>query len=1037
MIYYEYGFDIILFLMRFYDNTIQNGGKMKNDIIIGREEGSDSFLKNKNNVLFLICLALLILIPITVYASSKYSQEAEAVSKAYTSSLYISEYMTANTHYFDESGKSSDFIEIHNGSKEVVNLRGYVLAKDDKTYMFPAQILEPDEYFLVWLGKGSGASHADFKLSALGSETVSLKNNRGKVIDEIVTKTVERNFSVVRALKKDLSKKESVSESPTPGFPNSEDGALAYAQSRFIENETGIFINEVMASNETVITDEFGDCTDYVELYNSTKSDINIGLFGLTDELSNPFKFQFPENTVIKKGSCLLLFLSSSYKSVDENGEKVYAQSSNGNFLVPFSINKTQEKLCLCDKSGRFIESVTISDAKKDEALIRTENGEYQRTFEVSPGYPNTKEGIKKAQKNLGLSVSDKDIYISEASSRNTAYAQVGGKYYDWIELYNPTDKDISLKGYSLSDDAEEHEKFVFGDVTIPAGGYKVVYATDEELAGNISTGFKLNSSCNAILFSPEGKRLDMVRLTELLKNVSKGREKGSSSWSYFTSPTPGSENKDGFSRISSPPVASEKSGQYSGVSSLKITLSGDGDIYYTLDGSVPTENSKKYSGEIEFTKTGVLRAVCKGENSIMSSVSSYTYIINENHKMDVVSMVSDPDGIFSPSSGIYVHGNNASSEFPYNGANFWQGWKRECNLSLLPLSDEEAGFSIDCETSVFGGMTRAYDKRSLKFKFRDIYGSGKLHYKLFENLDIEEFDSIVVRASGQDTYKSMMRDDLITSLIRDDLDVLASRPVVFYINGEYFGIFYIREKASENYVASHYNVSPDSVDLLQANGIIPNAGTNEKWNELKDFVRSHDMSVDANYAYVEERVDLKNYADYIVAELYTANADQGNIRYFRSSENDGKFRWLLYDTDLGFQLELKNTAWELLNPAGTGADDNTSTFLINGLLKNKKFRKLFIDRLEYQMDNVWNSERVLKRIDEMADIIRDEVPRNSARWPKCQGWESYVEALRDFARNRPSQLRDELKNDYRVRNIIALTDEELSRCFKEAGNGG
>ena len=139
MLYYECGFDIILFLMRFYDNTIQNGGKMKNDIIIGREEGSDSFLKNKNNVLFLICLALLILIPITVYASSKYSQEAEAASKAYTSSLYISEYMTANTHYFDESGKSSDFIEIHNGSKEIVNLRGYVLAKDDKTYMFPAQ----------------------------------------------------------------------------------------------------------------------------------------------------------------------------------------------------------------------------------------------------------------------------------------------------------------------------------------------------------------------------------------------------------------------------------------------------------------------------------------------------------------------------------------------------------------------------------------------------------------------------------------------------------------------------------------------------------------------------------------------------------------------------------------------------------------------------------------------------------------------------------------------------------------------------------
>lgn len=1009
---------------------------MKNERI-GFEEVSPSLKRERRMLASVLCLILLIAIPVLLLLSSKYSDEAIMVSKPENSGLYISEYLTANTHFFDDSGKSSDFIEVHNASKKVINLRGYVLAKDDKTYMFPAGILEPDEYFLVWLGKGRNEYHANFKLSALGGETVQLKNNRGRVLDEIVTLPGQRNISVTRALTKSAEIKEKTSDSPTPGYPNTEEGALSYAQTRFTENKTGIVINEVMASNETVLTDEFGDCTDYIELYNTEKSDVNIGLFGLSDEMNNPFKFQFPENTVLKKGKCLLLYLSSSYKSENEEGEKIFAKSENGSVLVPFSISKAQEKLFLCDENGQFIESVDVFDLKKDEAYVRTESGEYQRTFDASPGYPNTKEGVEKCRKNLGLSVSGNDIYISEASSRNASYASVGGKYYDWIELYNPTGKDISLNGYSLTDDFEDAKKFVFGDETIKAGEYKIVYATDDELSGNISLGFKLSSSCSAILFSPDGKRLDAVRLTELLCDVSKGRGKGSSSWVYYSKPTPGSENGNGFMKISSQPVASEKSGQYNGVKSLEIKLSGDGDIYYTLDGSVPTENSKKYSEEIIMTKTGVLRAVCKEKDAIMSGVSSYTYIINEKHKMDVVSLVSDPDGLFSSANGIYVSGSHASPDFPYNGANFWQNWKRKCNLSLLPASRDESGFSIDCETSVFGGMTRTYEKRSLKFRFRDIYGSGKLHYKLFDNLDVDEFESIVLRASGQDTYRSMMRDDLITSLVREELDVLYSRPVVFYINGQYFGIFYIREKASENYVASHYNVSPQSVSLLQANGLIPNAGTNEKWSELKNYVLSHDMSVDSNYAYVEERVDVKNYADYIIAQLYTGNADQGNIRYFRSDENDGKWRWLLYDTDLGFQLALKDTAWELLNPAGTGANDAISTFLINRLLKNRKFRALFVERLEYQMDNVWNSKRILSRIDEMCDNIRSEVPRNNSRWQKNQNWDSCVEDLRDFARKRPAQLHDEMKNDGRVRSIIALTDEELSRCFKEAKNGG
>ena len=316
--------------------------------------------------------------------------------------------------------------------------------------------------------------------------------------------------------------------------------------------------------------------------------------------------------------------------------------------------------------------------------------------------------------------------------------------------------------------------------------------------------------------------------------------------------------------------------------------------------------------------------------------------------------------------------------------------------------------------------------------RFRDIYGAGKLNYAVFDNRDFAEYESIVIRPGGQDTFRCMMKDDMTTTLADGILDVMASRPVILYINGDYYGVYYIREKISEHFIASHYGVSPESVDLLQGNGYTVNAGDNADWLALMDYVKDHDLTVDEHYQYVADRVDLQNFADWQIAELYCGNTDQGNIRFFRSSENDGKWRWIFYDTDLGFQGGNLSSAWELLNPNGTGAGDAISTRLINKLLKNKNFRALFVERLEYQMKNIWNTERVRAEIDRFAAIWEPEADRNSTRWEHSTVWADNVWGLHYFARNRMDALRDEFEDSARVRNIIALTDEELDRCFPE-----
>ena len=138
------------------------------------------------------------------------------------------------------------------------------------------------------------------------------------------------------------------------------------------------------------------------------------------------------------------------------------------------------------------------------------------------------------------------------------------------------------------------------------------------------------------------------------------------------------------------------------------------------------------------------------------------------------------------------------------------------------------------------------------------------------------------------------IRDITITDLIREhtNVDVAAFRQSVLYINGQYWGVYNIREKIDENFIATHENVSPGSVDLLQGNWAV-NAGSNEDYREMLEYVRAHKnaMNTDEVYNYLDARMDLVNYCDYYIAEIYCSNNDAGNIRFYRSSETDGKWR--------------------------------------------------------------------------------------------------------------------------------------------------
>ncbi|MGI6113614.1 MAG: CotH kinase family protein, partial [Mahellales bacterium] len=353
-------------------------------------------------------------------------------------------------------------------------------------------------------------------------------------------------------------------------------------------------------------------------------------------------------------------------------------------------------------------------------------------------------------------------------------------------------------------------------------------------------------------------------------------------------------------------------------------------------------------------------------------------------------------------------------------GANFWKDMEKKMHIEFF---DEEGkpGLEMDAGLKVFGAYGRAMEKKSLAVHARNIYGSDSIKYPFFHDKDILEFKSIVLRTSGQDATMSKIRDGFMTTLARRmGLDAQAHRPAVLYINGEYWGLYNIREKISEHFIAGNHGVPIEHIDLLEANGRVK-FGQREDYDELIKFVKNNDMRLAKNYEYVKTQVDIQNFIDYEIAIMYFGNTDSGNIRFWRDRRPEGRWRWIVYDQDWAFFNVNHNTVWYLTNPEGHGIGLNFSNALMYNLLKNQEFKDEFVARFAYHLKNTFKTEDVIALIDQFAARIDSEVPADCERWGGTyEGWKKYVQRLRDFAIKRPAILKGYIQQE------LGLSNQEM-----------
>lgn len=950
----------------------------------------------KKNSLFLI-LAFLVVIIGFVAASVLQSndvilneKELDEDGAIETSKIVISEIMTSNDgSYSDIEGNSYDWVEIYNGRNSEVNLKNYALSDSKKTvkWVFPDVTIDANSYLVIFLaGINKDGLYANFKLKSAGSEDLILINKSGKVIDGVTTASLNKNEVMFRDNNGEWQRGKKI----TPGYANTLQGYAEF-ESHLISLQDNLIITEVLPRNKGNFKNLSDEYDGYIELTNNTKETIELSNYSIGSSLTRAFQFKLP-NIKLNAGDSIAIYTSGKNEIInDEIHASFKLDAENG--------------IVTLGKNNKIVNKVEYTSLANGMALIYIDD-KYEISNSISPCYANTISGVDAFSKKY--LDKPKTLIINEVMNYNISYLpHNGSSYYDWLEIFNNSDENISLKDYYLTTNMDNPNKWNLPDVTLKSGEYYVVIASGEPNLSTtkyVHTNFKI-SDIESIYLTKNSTIVDSMFVANIPINYSIGR--GDYGLYYYSTATPLAKNGSGKREISYSPTSSMKPGIYNNTQEINVTLNSHGTIYYTLDGSKPNKSSKVYNGPISLKKTTVLKTISIENAKYESEVNTFTYIINENHNFDVFMISMDPQE--------FTKMQKNPNTFDYEKEAYAEFFEQDGN-----------SFSIPCSIKLFGGSTRFLAKKSYAIKFKKKTGAGKLEYQLFENRDYSSYDSLILRSGSQDYTKSLFRDVLMTSLLDGKTSVMvqAYRPTILYINGDYYGIYNIRERIDEDFVANNQNVKTDTTNIIKIDREV-RAGSITTYDKLLNYLTTHDMSLKANYEYIKTQVNVQDIADLWIAETWVTNHDIVNVRYYQNSYFDEN-RWHAIFFDLDYAMYNVNHNYFAFSTSPEGMTSRGySTTILRNLLKNSEFRSLYLERLAYQVKNVWNTERVLQYIDDLHDLYYLEMNRNQKRWNLTMAtWESEIEKLRTYAKARNNIIISQAKTYFR------MTKSEIEKYF-------
>ncbi len=633
-------------------------------------------------------------------------------------------------------------------------------------------------------------------------------------------------------------------------------------------------------------------------------------------------------------------------------------------------------------------------------------------------------------------------VVINEYSASNLyEYTDNYNMEEDWIELYNSSESDLDISGYYLSDKEDNPTKWAIpGGTIISAEGFLTFWCSgrDESSGSNFHTNFKLKQAKNNpehVVFSdPDGNIINDIEMQKTQLDHSMGRDMDDpESWRIFIHPTKGDENLEtNYIAYAEAATMNYEAGFYYGSIDLEITTNEpNSTIRYTTNGNLPFFGSSLYTGPITISNTQVLKAIVyTTEPAILPSFITFnTYFIDEDHSLPVLSTSANQlTTLLNGNQSLRPHGT--IEYFDVEG------------------SREDYGYG---EYNKHGQDSWAFPQRSFDYIARDEMGyHDAIHEKLFSLSDRNDFQRIIIRASGDDNYPGIdssahMRDMFIHKLANKNdmkLDMRRGERCVVYANGQFWGIYSIREKVSDaDYTEYYYGQDKYNIQYVMnwGNTWAQYGGSQaiSDWNAIRNYAESHNLSIQANYQHVADEIDVTSLVDYILINSFVVCTDwiNWNTSVWRGLDPNGthkKWGFVLWDEDATFNHYINYTnvpnedpdAYpcypEWINSDPLGVID-----ILNKLLENDEFTQYYITRYMDLLNTAFIEDDMIELLEGIENSIAPDMPQHINRWGGSMfEWRSNVAKIKNFISDRINYLPEGLNSCYDLSGPYNITLE-------------
>lgn len=834
-------------------------------------------------------------------------------------------------------------------------------------------------------------------------------------------------------------------------------------------------INEFLAANTRAHPDivDFDDFPDWIELKNTTNNPVSLSGYFLSDDPANPFKWPCPASASIPANGFFLVWADGHDAIPGQSRPRGYWPWRNfttEGYHTNFSLSSDGESVVLTKATGLATTPLVNAAVPAPVAPATVAVWKY-----LANGSNQSAQWRARSFDDSGWSSGAAELGYGDAPATTVPYGpNLNNKYITTyfrhtFQVADPTQiASLSLK--LLADDGaviylngEEivRKNLPLGDINhltlatlsigdtdettfvtynIPAtallAGDNVLAVEVHQSAGN-SSDLSFDLGLTATTFTSSTNE-DQVDYTTQVDDISRGRNPAlNSQWVNFAVPTPTAANSGTLvPDLRVPGVAvnvSLASGFYAAGQNVTLS-SASGDIHYTLDGSLPRITSPMYAGAIAINATTVLRARVFQSGKPPGPVQTRTYFVGETQgTVPYVSVVADPDALFGNQRGIYYNQHeqpvNSSSDAALGLRDSYKGKDAPGSLEFFAPGGA-SGFRVNGGIRIGGENNWVHGQRAMNFALRGKYGDGEIKYDLFPGSKIPLHTGLTLRDGGDAWNKEMLRDGLWPFIAKGQMkaDTSDYRPSVVFINGAYWGIHDIRARWDDQWFFEHKRVNADDIDHLLYGHVDSTAvslgiekGNSDDWLDLMSFITTSDLTLPANWAFVEARIDIDSFIDFVVAESYGINTSwHHNREFWRERRPGAKWQWFLPDMDQTFRTSQLATT-SVLN------DMLINDNVLVRLKANAGFKNRLAQRFAAHVASTFKPSRVNGIVDAMDAEVSGEVARHIARWSSFNGMTAtsratYLQGIKDFAASRDANVHAEIQARLGVGAAVNVT---------------